>query len=169
MESEGKGPNQALYDAMRLIIADHYTQLGIEAIQAASAQTYGADYGLGLSLGKKIGCGITGGVTAIGGAVVGLYTGGAGATPVAAGGSMVANTMGCNKDQQRAAQALAETQARQAQSMVDAAEAQARMEAQAQAHERTLATEKTSRFKVGAAVGGGVALLLGLGYMIVRA
>lgn len=168
MRARGVGENQALFDAMRLEISKHYALRGIEVIQAAVANIYGADQGLGDDTAKAVGCGITGGVTAIGGAILGAYTGGAAATPVAAGGQIVAGAIGCNAAQQEAAQAAAASQAQAAQAMADAAAAQAQRESQAQEHAQALAEQTTERLKVGLIVGGGLIVLLATGYMIVK-
>lgn len=158
--ARGWGRNQAIYDSMRLIIADHYAQLGIEAIQAAVASRYGADYGLG-DTARDIGCGITGGITAIGGGIVGLFTGGAGSAAVGAGGSMVGSALDCGKRDREAAERIASDQAAAAQAAAEAALAQAR------AQER-LGKERTKQVQTVAFVGGGLLLLLIAGYAIVK-
>lgn len=160
LREKGWNASQALYDAMRLPIADFYTQLGIEQIQAAAANVYGADYGLGSA--RDVGCAITGGITAIGGGIVSLFTGGAGGHAVGAGGSMVGEAMGCNDKARRAMQDQADAQVRAAELALQQAQVQARTEALKE-------SEKTKRLIIGAAVGGGAVFLIATGWMIVKA
>jgi len=160
----GWGRNQAIYDSMRLIIADHYAQLGVEAIQAAVANVYGADYGLG-DTARDIGCGITGGVTAIGGTILGLYTGGAGATAVGAGGSLVGSALDCGKEARQSQERIAAAQAEAAQAAALAAQAAAESQERLGAMQ---AQERTKQVKTIAIVGGGLLLLLVAGYAIVK-
>jgi hypothetical protein len=162
--ARGRNRNQAIYDSMRLIIADYYAQLGIEAIQAATANIYGADYGLGDDA-KDIGCGITGGITAIGGAILGAYTGGAGATPVAVGGSLVGQALDCGSEARESQERIAAAQAQGAQAAAEAALAAAEAEERLG---RTQAEERTKQVKTIAFVGGGLLLLLVTGYAIVK-
>jgi len=152
--ASGKAPNQAIFDAMRLSIADRLAQRGIEYIQAATSNIHGADHGLGEdNTGRDVGCAITGGTTAILGLIAGIYTGGAGAGAVGAGGSAVAGSIGCNRDAIAAQAASADAQARQAQALVEAARLQAEQEQARLAQTR-------ERNKMLLIAGGGVAVLL---------
>lgn len=161
--AKGWGRNQAIYDSMRLIISDYYAQIGIEVIQAATANIYGADYGLG-DTARDIGCAITGGVTAVGGAIVGLFTGGAAAPVVGAGGMMVGESIGCNDDARRSAERLAADQAAAAQAAADAAVEVAHSEERLGVKR---AEEQTKQIQTLAIVGGGLLVLLVAGYAIV--
>jgi len=161
LRRKGYNAAQALYDAMRLRIADYYTERGVEAIQAATANVYGVDYGLG-GTAQDVGCAITGGITAIGGGIVSLFSGGGGGYAVGAGGGAVGEAMGCNDQARRDMQQIANAQAREAEALVE----RARLEANAEMHRET---EKTKRLIVGVAVGAGALLLVATGVMIVRA
>jgi hypothetical protein len=152
--ANGKAPNQAIFDAMRLAIADRLAQRGIEYIQAAASNIYGADYGLGEdNTARDVGCAITGGTTAILSLIVGAYTAGAGAPIVGAGGGAIAGAIGCNRDALAAQQATADAQSRQAQALVE----QARLAAE---QEQARLAQTRERNKVLLIAGGGVAVLL---------
>lgn len=161
----GWAPNQATYDAMRLVASNAYAREGMQAIRAALATHQTAEYADGLGeisdKGRTIGCGITGGVTAIGGLVASIYGGQAGGTAVGTGGGAVAGALDCNKGQREAAQALAEQQAALAQAQADAALAAA------QAQGKT-AEERTKQVKTVALVSAGLIALLATGYAIVK-
>lgn len=159
----GWAPNQATYDAMRLVASNKYAKEGLQAIRAALAQHVSGEYaeGLGDDTGRQVGCGITGGVTAIGSLVAGIYTGGAGAGAVGAGGSIAGQALDCNREGRESQERIAAAQAQAAQATANAALAQAQAEAAAEA-------EKTKQIKTVAIVGGVVLLLLGTGYAIVK-
>lgn len=150
--------NQGLYDAMRLALADHYARMGIDLLRAVSAQIHGVDQGLA-GTAKDVGCAITGGVTAIGGLVAGIYSGGAGAGAVGAGGTTTADAIGCNDAARAHQQSIAQAQARQAQAMATAA----RMEAEAKV---ATEQEKTRRQQSLLLIGGGAAAVLFVGILI---
>lgn len=154
------GDDQALFDALRLVIANYYASRGVEMVNAAMARQYGADQGLGVDW-TKIGCATTGLVTAAGGAVAGAYTGGAGAGVVGAGGNIVASSIGCNKGAEEAALRVAAANAAQA-------DAEARTAATMAAREAAAGAEKTKRLRTAMIVGGGVLSLVVMGFMIVK-
>lgn len=161
----GWEPNQATYDAMRLVASNAYAREGMQAIQAALAEKVSGEYAEGLGeisdKGRQIGCGITGGVTAIGGLVASIYGGQAGGTAVGTGGGALATSLDCNKAQREAAAALAEQQAATAQANADAALAAA------QAASKT-AEERTKQVKTIAIASAGLIALLATGYAIVK-
>lgn len=160
----GWAPNQATYDAMRLVASNAYAREGLRAIHAALAKEVSVEYAEGLGIddtGRAVGCGITGGITAIGSLVAGIYTGGAGAGAVGAGGGMVGAALDCNQDARESQERIAAAQAQAAQAAANAA-----LQA-AQAQERA-AQERTKQIKTVALIGGGVLLLLATGYAIVK-
>jgi hypothetical protein len=159
----GWQPNQATYDAMRLVASNYYAALGMRAIKVAMSERYGADHlvGLGADDAKAIGCGITGGVTVVGSLVAGIYGGGAGAGAVGAGGSIVGSALDCNAGARESQERIAAAQSAQAQAAADAALQTA------QAQERA-AGERTKQIKAVALVAGGLILVLGVGYAIVK-
>lgn len=164
----GWAPNQATYDAMRLVASNAYAREGLRAIHAALAKEVSAEYAEGLGIddtGRAVGCGITGGVTAIGSLVAGIYTGGAGSGAVGAGGSMVGAALDCGQDARESQERIAAAQAQAAQATADAALAQAQLQAQSSAQ---AAEERTKQVKTVAIIGGSVLLLLVTGYAIVK-
>lgn len=164
LERRGYPRNQALFDAVRLVIADHYAQWGLDAVAAATASVYGADYGLA-DTGRDIGCAITGGITAIGGGILGVLTGGAAATPVAAGGAAVSQGLDCGHREREAAERIAANQAEAAQFIAE----QARLQAEAEERAGTKkAEERTKQVMTLAVIGGGLIFLLVAGYAIVK-
>jgi len=165
-ETEGRGRNQATYDAMRWIISKSIALRGVEAIQAAVARAVDADRaGLGDDA-RDIGCGIIGGVTAVGGAILGIYTGGAGSVAVGAGGQIGAQALDCNYKQREAAERIAGIQAASAQRIASEAARQAEAEAQTAG---VMASERTKQIRTVAVIGAATVGLLGLGYMIMSA
>ncbi len=164
----GWAPNQATYDAMRLVASNAYAREGMRAIRTALAEQDSAEYmdGLGMSdTGRAVGCGITGGVTAIGGLVASIYGGGAGGGAVGAGGSMVGTALDCNKEGRESQERIAAAQAAAAQAQANAALAAAQAQADSEA---TQAVERTKQIKTMAIVGGGLFLLLATGYAIIK-
>lgn len=165
----GWSPNQATYDAMRLVISNALAREGAMAIRAALATRVSGEFTEGLggisNIGRKIGCGITGGVVAGGSIVAGIYGGAAGAGAVGAGGSILGSALDCSKDEREAAQKLAEEQAAAAQQLADTALETARIQKET-AHD--VAQERTKQVKTAAVVGGATLLLLFTGYMIVK-
>jgi hypothetical protein len=159
-----RSPDQALYDALRLAIADYYTAMGIDQLRSALSKKYPGRFvpGLGTvdNTGRDVGCAVGGGATAILALVAGAYTAGAAAAPVMVGGSLAMNAAGCNAGSQAAQQQTADAEARAAQAALEAAAATAAAEEAARAQRnKTLLTV--------AAVGGGILLLGGVGYLIV--
>lgn len=167
LSRRGLNRNQAIFDSLRMVIADYYTQLGVEAIQAAMAQAYDADRaGLGEDVGRQVGCAITGGATAIIGSILGVFTGGAGSSAAAVGGSLIGAGLDCGHDERVAQQQIAEAQARQAQAVAE----QARIQAESQERLARIAAESRTKQIVTVALVGGSALVLALaGYAIVKA
>lgn len=161
----GWEPNQATYDAMRLVASNAYAREGVQAILAALSTNMTAEYAQGLGemsdRGRQIGCGITGGGTAILGTVASIYGGQAGGGAVGIGGGLVGGALNCNKEQQEAAQALAEQQAAAAQANADAALAAAQATSKA-------AEERTKQVKTIAIASAGLIALLATGYAIVK-
>lgn len=164
LQAKGYTRNQALYDAMRLVIADYYTQLGIDAMASAAAAAYGADHGMG-DTGRDIGCAITGGTTAVVGGILGVLTGGAAATPIAAGGTAISQGLDCGYREREASERIAANQAEAAQFIAE----QARLQAEAQERVETKkAEERTTQVTTLAVIGGGLVFLLVAGYAIIK-
>ena len=161
-----RSPDQALYDALRLAIADHLTRIGVMYLQSAMAEKYGSGFvpaplqgGLGDEA-RDIGCAVGGGATALLAAVIGGFTAGVGAPLVGAGGQLALTAAGCGAEGTAAQQGLSEAEAALAQAELDAAaETAAAEEAARQQRNKTIMTV--------AAVGGGVLLLGVVGYVIV--
>lgn len=157
--------DQAVYDAARMAIADHYVEIGLRYLQRSLKKKHGSRFvpaSLGdTDEGKAIGCAVGGGTTALLAAIVGGYTAGAGAAPIGAVGTMAMTAAGCGAEQQAAQGELAATQAAAAQAQLEAARIAAESaDRQAAEQRKTMVTA--------AAVGGGVLLLLGVGYAIIK-
>lgn len=164
MIRSGVASRQATFDAMRLIIANHYAQLGVEAIQGALAHTQSAE-ALGDRDAEVVGCAITGGVTAIGALVATIYGGGAAGSGVGTGGQMVGQVLDCNKEQREAAMVLAEKQHQTALAQLALAE----LEADAEGGGGSGFFGPMSPTAKKALIGGGVVLaLLVVGVVIMK-
>lgn len=160
----GARTDQAVYDALRLAVANHYTRIGLRYLQRKLKSRFGDDFRPTALSGEEeeaIGCAIGGGASAILATVVGAYTGGTGAAPIGAAGLTAMQAAGCGADQQAAQQALAEAQAAAAAAELE----RARLAAEAEAA-RSAAQQKT--MITVAAIGGGALLLLGIGYAIIK-
>jgi len=165
LDAKTRNHDQALFDAVRLTAADHLAREAVSLFRADAARTVGAEaLGGGINL-RRLGCGITGMTTAIGGAVAAGYTGGAGGTAVTTGGALVGSAMDCDKAAREAAKTIAEQQAMTAQAQLEAARVAA--EAQERAA-KAAGEERTKQVRTAVFVGGGLLLLLGAGYAIVR-
>jgi hypothetical protein len=163
---QGRGPNQALYDAMRAVAANDYARKGMTAIRAALAREVSGEYADGLGDdAKDIGCGIAGGATAILALIGGLYAGEGGASAAGTGGSLVSGALDCNADARASQERIAAAGATAAQIAANAAIEVAAAEERAEA---ARAAERTKQVKTIAIFGGGALLLLATGYAIVR-
>lgn len=164
--ARGSNTNQAVYDALRLVAANYYAAKGVAAIKAALAQQYGADVGLGIDdTGRAVGCGIAGGATMIVGLIGSIYGGQAGGAAATTGGGAVTSALDCSKEQRESAERIAAAQATSAQAMANAALAQAQAQERTQT---TLAQERTKQIQTAVVVGGGLILLLAVGYTILK-
>lgn len=165
----GSAPNQATYDAMRLVAANSYAREGEQAIRAALAEKVSGEFADGLGgitkKGRNIGCGIMGGTTMAAGLVASIYGGAGGGSAVGAGGSMVSGALQCNKEELEAQQRIADAQAKAAQATADAALEAARIQERTQSR---VAEERTKQIKTVAVIGGALVLLLATGYAIVK-
>jgi hypothetical protein len=161
--SKGWNRNQAIYDAIRLSIADAMVAEGVLAVDTALKQEMGVDQGLGISKkGRAIGCGIVGGTTLVGGIVGSIYGGQAGGQGAAVGGQLVGGVLDCNKAEREAAQQMAAQQAAAAQAELERTQALA-------ADQAARRKETTKRVLLVAGIGGAVAVVGLIGYAIVKA
>lgn len=146
----GKAPDQATFDAMRLALSNQMVDDFIEF-----AHSRGGIAGLGSFWGsvKKF----VKGATCTAGAVASGYTGGAADRSIAQAQSAI----GCDSAARRSERANARDATEQARLNLQAAQANA---AAAQSTEAS----KTKRWTTIAVVGGGVALTLGVTYLVLR-
>jgi hypothetical protein len=162
LTAKGWSRDQALFDSIRLVIADYYAQMGVEAIRAAVAQNQDADRaGLGDDTARQVGCAITGGTTALVGSIVGIFTGGAGSAAAAAGGTLIGSAMQCNREQQQSTQQIAASQAAQAQAQLQ----QAQLDA---ATQLAMQQARTKEIATVAVIGGAALVLLLAGYAVIK-
>ena len=162
LPQKGWQRNQAIYDSIRLAIADALTRSAILAIDTALKQEMGVDQGLGMSAkGRQVGCGVVGGATLVGGIVASIYGGQAGGTGANVGGQLIGGVMDCSKAEREAAQKLAEQQAAAAQAELARTQALAELE-------NARGRETTKRVLMIAGIGGAVALVGLVGYAIVK-
>lgn len=158
-----KNPNQATYDALRLVIVNHVATEFKERMHAATAVSREASVLGDLNETERdVACGVTGGVTLLTGLIGSIYGGEGGAAAAGTGGSVAATAFDCNKDQRESAERIAAAQAQ-------AAQAQANAAMQAEQARAAAAAEKTKQIKTVAVVGGLAILLLGGGYLILQA
>lgn len=159
-----RNPNQATYDALRLVIGNHYAQEFAVKLRTAAAVSRDVSVLGAIEMNndeRAVACGVTGGVTLLTGLIGSIYGGQAGATAAGTGGGVAAQTFGCNQEAQQSAERIAAANAQAAQATANAA-------LQAAQSEERAAAEKTKQVKTIAIIGGGVVLLLGVGYAILK-
>lgn len=122
--AKGVSRDQAIFDAMRLVIANRFAQEGVDLIRMVLARYEGAE-ALGDDTARDVGCAITGGTTAIVGTIFGAYTGGAGSAAMSTGGQLIGQALNCGAREAAAQQASAAAQAAAAQAQLQLAQQQA--------------------------------------------
>ena len=156
----GASRDQAVFDAMRYAITNYYLGKMVTAYQNARFS------GLG-DTGQDACCGITGVVTAVGGAIASIF--GAGAA-VNTGGAAIAGACDCSHTREQAAAAASNAQAAAETAQANVAIAQSQAQAQAAAAQAAVLQQqqKGQTLEHLALIGGGLILVLGVGWMIVR-
>ena len=161
--SQGKSFDQAMFDAMRLAIANLRMSDGIESLVAASVAEHGAEAFAGTGLGafspgdRQTACSITSGAQVVGGVasiipVYGTIVGGV----VGIGAAIAGGSLDCTREQREAAAAAAAAQANLA-----AAQQAAAMNA-----ETIQATARRNRMRTYMIGGGSLVVVLGIGYFL---
>jgi hypothetical protein len=158
MVAAGKSQDQALFDAMRLAIAEMTLSEGIQSLRAKAARNIGAEAFSGLGQlspsDRATGCAIASTAGTVGGvaSVVPGYGTLIGAV-VGIGSAIAGSAMDCGRETREAQQ-----QAAQAQANLQAAQAAA-----AAAQAQTQARARTRMFLIG---GGAIIATLGIGYLL---
>lgn len=129
--AKGVDRDQAIFDSMRLVIANRYVERGLEVIKLAVASDYGWDslagvQGLGDDTARDVGCAIAGGAGIIGGIIGSIYGGQAGGQAAATGTGTMSTAFDCNKRDRESAERVAATQAEVARLNLQAAQEAAR-------------------------------------------
>jgi hypothetical protein len=157
-----RNPNQATYDAMRVVIVNHLARDLVQRMDAASARG-----GLGMNDDERaVACGVTGGLTLVGGIIGSIYGGQAGGAAASTGGSIGAAAFDCSKNERESAERVANANTQAAQATAAAAVAAA------QAAERTAQIQAESREKQTKLLlfgGGGIVLTVALAFIILKA
>lgn len=156
--AEGKNPDQATFDAMRLAIANANMDEGIQSLKEKAARRFGAEAfsgGLGQMSpnDRATGCAIASTASTVGGvaSVIPVYGQIVGAI-VGIGSGIAGGALDCNRESREAAAAAAAAQA----NLVAAQQAAAARAAAAQSSSRT-------RLLL---IGGGAIVALGAGYLL---
>jgi len=156
--AQGKNPDQAMFDAMRLAIANARMSDGIESLRMTAAREVGAEAFSGLGQfspnDRATACTITGGAQVVGGIasvvpVYGTIIGGL----VSIGSSIAGGALDCTREQREAAAAA------------QAAQANLAATQQALAMQQTAAASG-SRRRVYMIGGGALVVALGIGYLL---
>lgn len=156
--SEGRKRDQAVFDSMRLVIANRYFDRGVELLRGAMASDYGWDSmldvpGLGDDTARDVGCTVAGGVSMVTGLIGSIYGGPSGGAAANGGSSLIAGGLDCNRRDREAQLTMSNNQVAQAQTNLALAQQQAA--AQLAAEQSRSETTKTMVF-VG--VGGAVVI-----------
>lgn len=173
MVRRGVSHDQAVFDAVRMTLADKAIGEGIAYIRQAADSPYYAAAGLGSA--RDVGCAITGGITAVGGFIASIFGGAGGGGAVGAGGGALSEAIGCNDAARAAAARNAQQEAQAAADMLEAARVQAEA-ARVQAASAALTAkaavnvqwQKGKLYTNLALIGGGALLVLGVGYFATK-
>lgn len=125
---KGVARDQAIFDSMRLVIANRYFERGLEVLKVAAASDYGWDglEGLGDDTARDVGCAVAGGAGIVGGIIGAIYGGQAGGTAASTGTSTLSAALDCNRRDRQSAERVAASQAEVARLNLEAAQAAAR-------------------------------------------
>lgn len=159
--AQGKSPDQALFDAMRLAIANMRMDEGIDALRMTAAREHGAEAFGGLGAfsanDRATACTITAGAQVVGGVasvipVYGQIVGGI----VGIGAGIAGGALDCSREQREAAAAAAQAQANLAAIQAAAAAELAATESAA----------RRARIRVYMIGGGALVAVVGIGYFL---
>jgi len=159
--AQGKAPDQAAFDAMRLAIANMNMAAGIDSLRVSAAKEHGAEAFSGLGQmapnDRATACTVSAGAQVVGGIasivpVYGTIIGGI----ISIGSSIAGGALDCTREQREAAAAAA-----QAQGNLVAAQQAAAAQAAAQAE-----ATSGSRRRVYIIGGGALVVALGIGYLL---
>jgi hypothetical protein len=159
--AQGKGRDQATFDAMRLVIANVSLSSGIEALRTAAVGEHGAEAFSGLGQlspnDRATACTVTAGAQVVGGIasivpVYGTIIGGL----VSIGSSIAGGALDCTREQREAAAAAAAAQA-------NLAATQQALAAQAAAAQAAASGSRRRVYLIG---GGALVVALGIGYLL---
>lgn len=158
MVASGKAHDQALFDAMRMAIAEMNLSEGIQSLRASAAHRIGAEAFSGLGQmstnDRATGCAIASTAGTVGGvaSVIPVYGTIVGAV-VGIGSAIAGQAMDCGRETREASAAAAQAQANLAAAQAAAAAAQAQAQGRA----------RTRMFLIG---GGAIIATLGIGYLL---
>jgi hypothetical protein len=161
--ASGKSPDQALFDAMRMAIADVYLSETLRSLRETSfAQGSGlGEAGLGMSAGdRQTGCTVAGTASTVAGVVslIPIYGTIVGAI-VGIGSGIAGQSMNCGAEQAQAQQNAAQAQQNLAAAQQTVQQAAAM---RAAAEQQAAADQRAGKMRV-AAVGAAGVLVLGVG------
>ena len=160
MVRRGVNPDQAIFDSVRMTLADKAIGEGLAFIRQAVDSPYEATAGLGSA--QDVGCAITGGITAVGGFIASIF-GGAG------GGGAISESIGCNDAARAAAARNAQLEAQAAADQLAAAREMAAAQVASAKAGVNVQFMKGKMYTNVALIGGGVLLVLGIGYFVTKA
>jgi hypothetical protein len=159
--AQGKGSDQAAFDAMRLAIANMNMAAGIDSLRVSAAKEHGAEAFSGLGQmapnDRATACTVSAGAQVVGGIasvipVYGTIVGGI----IGIGSSIAGGALDCTREQREAASAAAQAQANLA----------AAQQAAAAQNEITSAARRRARTRVYVIGGGALVVALGIGYLL---
>jgi hypothetical protein len=166
MLRRGVGYDQAIFDSVRMTLADKAIGDGLALIQHAMRYPDEAISGLGSA--QDVGCAITGGITAVGGFIASIFGGAGGGGAVGTGGGAISESIGCNDAARAAAARNAQLDAQAAADQLAAAREMAAAQVAASRAAVNVQFQKGKMYTNVALIGGGVLLVLGIGYFVTK-
>jgi len=167
MVRRGVNPDQAIFDSVRMTLADKAIGEGLAFIRQAVDSPYEATAGLGSA--QDVGCAITGGITAVGGFIASIFGGAGGGGAVGTGGGAISESIGCNDAARAAAARNAQLEAQAAADQLAAAREMAAAQVASAKAGVNVQFMKGKMYTNVALIGGGVLLVLGIGYFVTKA
>lgn len=159
-QARGVPRDQAIFDGIRLAIANALADDIITTYRFAVAQERGVD-ALGDDTARDVGCAVTGGVGIVAGIIGSIYGGQAGGTAAGAGTQVLGSALDCNRREREAQLEIARQNSAAAQAAANAAQAQALAQVQLeQARGQTITKVLL--------IGGGVVILGGIAFMALK-
>lgn len=158
----GVAKDQAIFDSMRLGIANVYAQQIIDQARAAVAIEQGAD-ALGDDTARDVGCAVIGGAGIVGQIVGGILSAGNQhvATSITQGTSAITGALDCNRRQRESAERVARDESARAQATLQAAQTAAAAQVEAE----RIRSKKQQNMLL---IGGGLMAAVAITYFVLK-